>query len=628
MSEIYRVPAGDSPQRNAEISAEMLEELIERGAILPGERLSDAFPKEFENYCREFIDFFPSTPYHAKTTYDPSSRFGGWPEKKSRKTGTPLRLIDSGTWLNRSDCVERHLDHEHWWDFRQFTGTDRGVRPEFFWLGLNAPKKATFNAIDADNKRVIGWYGERTADKPLMPVMQMPLEHFAVLKKLYDSFPNRIWCITSETLGLDIVERHGLASTLTTHDRVKRELARIGLGNTEVHPMAGRCKRRPFGEHYRTITAKGVLTTWQQQLDYFLSPGQTPSFRQIAQALLDGLIEQWRCWRDRRDARNCRLDVGAEIARQEEEVERIRRWLDDDCPTLARTVVALPAKLPASIESPAEAEGRYKIATAGTNLDLSSLRGGRWAQKLEILARNGLPADDTVGLVVFEIAKWLWWIELFELPERERFEKCLALLSNFVTEKHNGCITRWNLGLKDEVISQVERCLTSAIAFNIADKKKSLAIYSQLRNKRAIGQYKQLILLEPLLSSDTGLLSPSPSSLSSPLSIYFSVSGLGAPLPEEVLDWINKKRGRNQVEQYATRLSNFLFETSQWTYIPRKEAQEVFLGYTNPNRHHKYNQILLRAGVIDLDIYRAHIRPTGYRLTVEARAIMEQHRSQ
>ena len=213
----------------------------------PAERLSDAFPKEFTSYCENFIDVFPRATYYVKTTYDPSSKYFGWPQRKSKKTKRPLVLIDSKTWLNRTDTVERHLHYTHWLDYQEFHETGQGRQGDFFWLGMNKPKMTRYHAIDADNKQVIGWYRIGSQDDdPILPVMTMPLEHFVFLKKLYATFPNRIWCITSETLGLDIVERHSLQNTDMIQSRVKRSLHSIGYGDVEVHPMPGRCKRRPL----------------------------------------------------------------------------------------------------------------------------------------------------------------------------------------------------------------------------------------------------------------------------------------------------------------------------------------------------------------------------------------------
>lgn len=81
------------------------------GLLSPAERLSEGFPNEFATYCEHFVDYFPRVPYYVKTTYDPSSQYAGWPQRKSRRTKRPLALIDSKAWLNRIDTVERHLDY-------------------------------------------------------------------------------------------------------------------------------------------------------------------------------------------------------------------------------------------------------------------------------------------------------------------------------------------------------------------------------------------------------------------------------------------------------------------------------------------------------------------------------------
>ena len=295
--------------------------------------MSDAFPDEFAIYCRHFIDVFPRSPYYVRTTYDNASRFGGWPEKKIRKTGRPLLLIDNGNFLNRTDCVERHLDYEQWVEFKDSTDPYRDHKiGDFYWLGLTKPRKTTFHAIDLDNKRFIGHYRSGSKDNdPVMPVVHMPLEHFQTMKRIYNAFPNRIWCITSETLGLDIIQRHNLQRTDSVHTRTKRQLARIGLEKTEVHPMEGRCKRRPFGEHYRTITVDGVVEPWQKQLTYYLTPGPTPSFNHICRTMLRAVKDQWTSWISFGDV-DIRVEPRAIVQKYRPELVQVLRWLQDGCP--------------------------------------------------------------------------------------------------------------------------------------------------------------------------------------------------------------------------------------------------------------------------------------------------------
>ena len=131
-----------------------------------------------------------------------------------------------------------------------------------------------------------------------------------------------------------------------------------------------------------------------------------------------------------------------------------------------------------------------------SDFDLSNLRGGRWTVALEEIARNGLPAEDTVGQVAFEMAKWLWWVELFDLPEGERHDRIFDLLTKFVIEKHNGFVTRLSNGQEDAVFSQISRSQNLTIALG---NESSLKTFATLRHKRANGAYKKLIQLEPII---------------------------------------------------------------------------------------------------------------------------------
>lgn len=615
--------------------ADLEAEYEEVGVVRPDERLSEAFPDQFATYCEHFVDCFDSRNYHTKFTYRQSGEGTGWirPRRKANQQGVrhPLCLIDSGEWQNRTSTVERHLDHDHWRLYHNHDGI--GYRPtEFFWLAQNVRKYTSFHAIDADNKNFIGWYGEGTPERPPMPVMSMPFDHFVDLKKLYDAFPDRIWCITSETLGLDIIQRHSRQLSDVVHDRTKRRLARIGLGKTEVHPMRGRPKRRPFGEHYRTVIADGVLTTWQHQLDYYLNPGETPSFRHIGTTLLDALEDQWCSWlNDQHHQRNRGLDVPAVVESQRRVARRVMQWLDDDCPPVGRTILAVTDNVPGKPATNRRRQMQPTLPAASPSFDLSSLRGGNWAKALEEIARNGLPAEDSVGLVVFEMAKWLWWVELYDVPEEERHERVLGLVTRFVTETHNGLVSRWNQGQEESVLSQLSRCLRSAIALDVSNRSSSLAMFETLRHKRETGTYQRLILLEPIILGQQEHSSQTTSS--SLLSTLFSVCGfeesLGTPLPDNLKAMIKEKSGRNRVADYATRFVNLLYQAGKGNEFVRMERQELCtlaLGYFDPTRFKKYNRILQTANMIDMDSYRAHTRFTGYRLTEETRRILDEDR--
>lgn len=601
-------------------------EYEEMGVPRPDQRVSEAFPVEFATYCEHFVDVFPRSPYYVKTTYDPHSRYAGWPEKKSRKTKRPLALIDNGDFLNRTDCVERHLDYDQWLLFKDTTDPYRNHKfGDFFWLGQIQPKKTTFHGIDLDNKRVLGYYRMGSGDEsPVTPVVHMPLEHFKVMKRIYDAFPDRIWCITSETLGLDIIERHTLKRTSAVHAKTKRRLARIGLDQTEVHPMSGRCKRRPFGAHYRTITKADVLETWQQQLVHYLSPGTTPSFERICRVLLQAVVDQWSSWMSwSRFAHSC--DCRSVINDHRDEVAEVVRWLQDGCPLAEPVRVSVPNDIP---DLRVDSDLAAKPQQAKRQLAIPAWRDGKWPLALEQVALHGLPCEDSVGEVVYELAKFLWWVELYELPEDQRFNEVLRLLQHYVINKHNGMISRWSAGEEQSVLKQMSRCLRLA---RTQDDVDNLQVFARIRLKRKQGKYRRVIsLADSILSvprsegDDSGDKDNSLLASSSSPSTYFSVGGLEAldvPLPHQIIELIDRNRGRNKLIPYATKLINHLYASEGVCRIPHRALGQL-LGYEDRSRIATYNKILIRAGILGKDHFVRHQRSCGYWLTEQARKIM------
>ncbi|MEZ6048759.1 MAG: hypothetical protein R3C11_24910 [Planctomycetaceae bacterium] len=508
---------------------------------------------------------------------------------------------------------------------------------------MGRPNKTKFHSIDLDNKRVIGLYGD-----PVLPVVHTPLEHFKAMKRIYDAFPDRIWCITSETLGLDIIERHNLIDTDKVHDRVKRTLSRLSLGKTEVHPMHGRCKRRPFGEHYRTITTDGVLDTWQHQLENYLNPRPTPEFDHICRTLLEAMLEQWKCWTRWGDAHDPQLDTKAVVQKYLPEFEQCKKWLHEGCPLTQPVQFVVADDLPTASHSTVRSESCQHPKRNDCDFSLKELRNGNWAKGLERIAREGLPYEDCIGHVAHELAKFLWWIELYELSEDERDREVLHLLMTFVEAKHNGYITRWNNGQKTDVFKQLFRCLQLAKRLDIEHRSQRLETFALLRQKRQARQYSHVIRLKPLITGSSSVFrtvedclesvggvdvdrSPqhgNPASTFTSLpssSIYFSVGGLAAldlPLPQTVVSLIDQYRGRATPHQYATRLLNHLFQTKGVCRLPHKALTEM-LGYQDRKRTTSYNNILLKAGLLEKDHYIRGQRTCGYWLTQTARQLFE-----
>ena len=239
--------------------------------------LEEQHPDEFRRYLQLFYDFWPKRPFNTRIAYD-----RGFIQKN--------RKYKDGRGTYPAYChpalVARHLDPGHW----QFLHPDL-TPTERFWLAMWAPKKSMLKVLDIDNKQNrLGYTQAR--EGPLMPVVHIPLEHFIELKRIYDEFPGHIWCISSETLGLHVWEKYPRpVSVQDIHRTTRPRLKKIGIA-CEIHPMFGRCFRRPFGQDYATITENGILTNWIEQLNYFDGDAR-PSFTAIYSALRGRLLAQW-----------------------------------------------------------------------------------------------------------------------------------------------------------------------------------------------------------------------------------------------------------------------------------------------------------------------------------------------
>ena len=78
--------------------------------------------------------------------------------------------------------------------------------------------------------------------------------------------------------------------------------------------------------------------------------------------------------------------------------------------------------------------------------DLISAYKGEWAQQCREWAILGLPCEDSMTTVVRELAKWLYFVELWTVPEPDRLDQVANSLIDFCFKKHNGFITRLNRG--------------------------------------------------------------------------------------------------------------------------------------------------------------------------------------
>lgn len=540
-------------------------------AIGMGMRLSELCHTEFWTYFDRFVRYWPKRTFHVKYGYP----FGFVERKKRGSDNRSLPLFESLA----VEMTERHLDPGHWAECR------KEVSSPPIWLALHMPSKTTVDCIDIDAKKYhLGYYG-KPSNRLKRPIVHLPLEHFQLLKRIYDRFPGRIWCISSETLGVHVWKKHPYPTpSLLLHQQNKRLLAEIGHGEIEAHPMPGRCLRRPFGADYRTITPDGLLDAWFDQVRYFENDGRTPSFSSICQELVRALLRQWQ-----NAAPNVRKTYSHEI-------QEVADWLKAGCPQDDHTVPDSPKKTTeelvldkCDVETSLSKSRTTQSANTGASdrLDLAALRKGNWAKELLRLAQTGLEHDDSVATVVHEMAKWLWWIELHHLPPDQRWDEVRRLLTIFVLTKHNGFITRLETGHEKEVISQVDRCVALAQQVEPESERQ----FAATRAKWANGGYKHPIRIVPAITGQKDIVFSS--------SCLFTVMciNLDDTLPEVIQARIVAQAGRNKVLPFATRLINRVYSKKGRAYLGRKALLEL-LGYNNPTQLSKYLAIMERAGVI------------------------------
>ena len=199
---------------------------------------------------------------------------------------------------------------------------------------------------------------------------------------------------------------------------------------------------------------------------------------------------------------------------------------------------------------------------------------------------------------------------MYHVPNGQRQDKVYSLLVHFVQNKHNGHCDRILQGDTKSVQNQISRIVQEVI--DHGDTKP----WKDIRQKRANGTYRYLILLAPLMASTKPDCQEDNRDKRG--SVY-SVGGLvgfsDEKLPAQVIGMIQKRAGRNKVMPFATRFLNYLHHHGGRYCVSQKMLMEM-LGYTDPPRVTKYRNILVKAGVIAKGGYRAHVRSMEYTLLV------------
>ncbi|WP_166820095.1 hypothetical protein [Thalassoroseus pseudoceratinae] len=405
-------------------------------------------------------------------------------ERKNRKTGKPQALFPDLA----DNILEQHLDLTKHKEVCEFVNGKPARDDDFCWLGLHAPKASTIEAIDLDNKENV--LGFSRIDDKWIPVAPVTLGQFFKIKRLYDAFPNRVWCISSLTMGLHVWEKHPRPKSITAIEKdVRPTLVKLGLPKTEIHPMKGRCLRRPFGKHYVTITPDGLLEDWMKQLEFFVSPHPL-SFEDVFKGIMRVQVDWLKLTtsshrfeinhrnKDHEFLRNGRPDGDKLMAN----INDLFEWADAGF------------KVDASIlEGHAAAEQQRGLVQPtipqktgfSATIDLKKVCDGQWIQNCCGWAKDGLPHDDCFWLVYHNLCVWFYFVELFHLPESERIEETLALLVSHATFKSNGFISN------SEPIEQRMRRLVLHTIENVENKY----VMARIRQKRSNGEYRQLYCL-------------------------------------------------------------------------------------------------------------------------------------
>lgn len=568
-----------------------------------GMRRSEVNPTEFHLFWERFIKFWPRRTFHVKWSYQT-----GFCEVKWKRRGTSLPLFDSVA----VEYAERHLCHDYWGMWRSVQ-SGQHVPSSPIWLALFMPKKTTVDTIDFDAKQYqVGWYGKGWDTRPLV---HLPLEHFQTLKRLYDAFPGRMWCISSETLGMHAWRVHDRPlDSLLLHERNKRVLASVGHPSIESHPMQGRCFRRPFGYDYRIITPDGILDSWLDQVPYFEFDRRIPSFEQICEALIATMLAQQDNW-NRANHRSAKSGRKWEVPKQVPHLKEIREWLAAGCPLSPVVAISVPAAIPRN-ETDRIAQEVFHVASGEERPSASPLpafspdnttinwqptpstlhyRNGQWTKALRTWAKLGLVEPDSVGTVVHEMAKWLYWVELFQKPDSERKKETCGLLTTFVMAKNNGFVSRLLVGKDSEVKEQVKRCVDSAVRLQPKDREQSLTKFANIRKNLAEGRYKYPLRLVPILTGEKAeqKTTSSPSLSTSSMCIRFAPESL----PQSIIEKIKERAGRRKLLPFAAKLISFLVEHDGAAFIARHTYYEM-LGYENPTRLTEYLTVLEESGVI------------------------------
>ena len=267
-------------------------------------------------------------------------------------------------------------------------------------------------------------------------------------------------------------------------------------------------------------------------------------------------------------------------------------------------------------------------------IDLEELRlwqpetGSRvWCPWIEKMAKTGLVEDDSMGKIVFELAKWLLWVELFDRDDRQ--ELATELLQGYVLNKHNGHVSRLNDGHEAEVLSQVERIVASAGKIS----QDSEDLFERIRQGREDGKYRRKIMIVPLLSGARATINLNKEQYN--CTTYYSLpirnDALPAHLEDKLTQYAKQMRMRRTQGEYpfvrfSRRLLNHLFDRKGSARL----STTTLTSFTSNVHQQNDFKIALRGLNLLRDwtgTYRAKSASCLYRLTDEAMTLIRKEES-
>lgn len=248
-----------------------------------------------------------------------------------------------------------------------------------------------------------------------------------------------------------------------------------------------------------------------------------------------------------------------------------------------------------------------------------------WCPWIERMARIGLVEDDSMGKVVYELSKWLLWVELFDRDDHQ--ELATELLQSYVLNKHNGHVSRLTDGHESEVLAQIQRIVASAAVIT----QDSNELFARIREGRDNGKYWRSIKIVPWLSGARATIDGDDHIICSTYSLPIRDDILPLPIEDKLAQYAKLKRMRRTQGEYpfvrfSRRLLNYLYDRKG---SARLSTATLTTFVTNVHQQNDFKQTLQNLNLLRdwTGTYRAKSASCLYRLTDEAMILIRNQQS-